>query len=233
MVELKESLQERERYKNMILSESIMLVKVSWMSYYQWQVNDTPLSSVSYLKEMKWVNVCADIDDNRKYADIDENGNFAVVNGYCYGSFQTQRHIPHIEKIEGAPKDKNCESVDDVLVIFCAPNPKRKGKRETNVIGWYVNAKVYRKYQHDDEYDDEDFDWSYNICAESKNCILLPEYERKYNEIWFLPQVTGSQINFGHSTRKFPEKSAPELKKVLKAMADYEGENWCGMKLKI
>ena len=74
MVELKEALQERERYKNMIFSESIMLVKVSWMSYYQWQVGDTPFSSVSYLKEMKWVD---------GYADIDDNGNFAVVNGYC------------------------------------------------------------------------------------------------------------------------------------------------------
>ena len=226
MVELKEALQERERYKNMIFSESIMLVKVSWMSYYQWQVNDTPLSSVSYLKEMKWVNVCADIDDNRKYADIDENGNFAVVNGYCYGSFQTQRHIPHIEKIEGAPKDKNCEIVDEVLIIFCATNPERKGKRETNVIGWYVNAKVYKDYQ-------DDFDWSYNICAEAKNCVLLQESERKYNKVWFLPQVKSSEINFGESMYKFPKKSAPELQKVLKAMADYEGENWCGMKLKI
>lgn len=230
MVELKETLQERERYKNMIFSESIMLVKVSWMSYYQWQVGDTPFSSVSYLKEMKWLNVCADIDDNRKYADIDENGNFAVVNGYCYGSFQTQRHIPHIEKIEGAPKDKNCESVDDVLIIFCAPNPERKGKRETNVIGWYVNAKVYRNYRYGD---DKRFDWSYNIFAESKNCVLLPESERKDNVVWFLPQVKGSEINFGESAYKFPKKSAPELQKVLKAMADYEGENWCGMKWKL
>lgn len=221
MVELKEAIQERERYKNMIFSESIMLVKVSWMSYYQWQVGDTPLSSVSYLKEMKWVD---------GYADIDENGNFAVVNGYCYGSFQTQRHIPHIEKIEGAPKDKNCESVDDVLIIFCAPNPERKGKRETNVIGWYVNAKVYRDYIYGD---DKRFDWSYNIFAESKNCVLLPESERKDNVVWFLPQVKGSEINFGESTYKFPKKSAPELQKVLKAMSDYEGENWCGMKWKL
>jgi len=217
MVELKEALQERERYKNMIFSESIMLVKVSWMSYYQWQVGDTPFSSVSYLKEMKWVD---------GYADIDDNGNFAVVNGYCYGSFQTKGNLPRIYNIEGAPKDKNCEIVDEVLIIFCATNPERKGKRETNVIGWYVNAKVYKDYQ-------DDFDWSYNICAEAKNCVLLPESERKDNKVWFLPQVKGSEINFGESMYKFPKKSAPELQKVLKAMADYEGENWCGMKLKI
>lgn len=126
--------EERARYRNMILSESVMLVKVSWMSYYQWQVGNTPFSSVSYLKEMKWVD---------GYADINENGNFAVVNDYFYGSFQTKGNIPKIERIEDAPKDKYCESVDDVIVIFCASNPERKGKRETNVIGWYVNATVY------------------------------------------------------------------------------------------
>lgn len=223
-------LQDRERYKSMILSESIMLVKVSWMSYYQWQAGDTPSGHSKYLKEMKWVKL--DGGDGY-YADIDENGNFAVVNGYCYGSFQTQRRIPHIEKIEGASRDKKCEIVDEVLVIFCAPNPKRKGKRETNVIGWYVNTKVYRKYQHDDEYDDEYFDWPYNIFSESKNCVLLPESERKDNKVWFLPQVKGSQINFGQSTYKFPKKSAPELQEVLKAMANYDGENWCGTKLKV
>ena len=89
-----------------------------------------------------------------------------------------------------------------------------------------MNAKVYKDYQ-------DDFDWSYNICAEAKNCVLLPESERKDNKVWFLPQVKGSEINFGESMYKFPKKSAPELQKVLKAMAYYEGENWCGMKLKI
>lgn len=92
-----------------------------------------------------------------------------------------------------------------------------------------MNATVYREYQ----YDDEDFDWSYNICAESKNCVLLPESERKDNKVWFLPQVKGSQINFGESMYKFPKKSAPELQEVLKAMANYDGENWCGTKLKV
>lgn len=213
-------LQEIARYKNMILSESIMLVKVSWMSYYQWQVGDTPFSSVSYLKKMKWVD---------GYADIDDNGNFAIVNGYCYGSFQTKGKSPRIYNIEGAPKDENCKIVDEVLVIFCAPNPEREGKRETNVIGWYVNAKIYREYQQDDEC----CDWSYNILAESKNCVLLPESERKDNVVWFLPQVKGSQINFGESTYKFPKKPVPELQYVLKAMANYDGENWCGTKLKL
>lgn len=215
-----EWLREREKYKNMILSESIMLVKVSWMSYYQWQVGDTPVSSVSYLKDMKWIDGVADIDDNINFID---------VNGYCYGSFQTKRKSPRIYNIEGAPKDKNCESVDEVLVIFCALNPERKGKSEVNVIGWYVNAEVYRDYQ----YDDECCDWGYNILAESKNCVLLPESERKDNKVWFLKQIPKSEINFGESMYKFPKKSAPELQEVLKAMANYDGDNWCGMKLKL
>ena len=215
--------------KNMILSEGIMLVKVSWMSYYQWQIGDTPLSSVSYLKEMKWTDVYTDSGKYLgRYADIDENGNFKVVNGYCYGSFQTQGKSPGISKIDGAPEDENCESVDDVLVIFCAKNPERRGKKEVNVIGWYTNALVYREYQYP-RLKDDDFDWCYNIRAESKNCVLLPESERKDNKVWFLPQVKGSQINFGQNMYKFPKRSAPELQNVLKAIANYDGDNWCGI----
>jgi len=203
----------------MKFGESIMLVKVSWMRYYQWQVGDTPLSDIGYLKDMKWVDGVADIDDNTNFVD---------VNGYCYGSFQTKGNSPHIEEIEGAPKDKHCKSVEDVLVIFCALNPERKGKNEVNIIGWYAGAKVYREYQYDNR-----FDWCYNVCAESRNCVLLPENERKDNKVWFLKQIPKSEINFGQAMYKFPKKSAPELQDVLKAMANYDGDNWCGIKLKL
>lgn len=128
----------------MKFGESIMLVKVSWMRYYQWQVGDTPLSDIGYLKDMEWVDGVADIDDNTNFVD---------VYGYCYGSFQTKGNSPHIEEIEGAPKDKHCKSVENVLVIFCALNPERKGKNEVNIIGWYAGAKVYREYQDDNRFD--------------------------------------------------------------------------------
>ena len=93
-----------------------------------------------------------------------------------------------------------------------------------NIVGWYSNATVYREYQYN-----RDYDIYYNIFAKSKNCVLLPESERKDNKIWFLPQIKGSEINFGQSMYKFPKKSSPELQNVIQEIANYEGENWCGM----
>ena len=57
--------------------------------------------------ELKGSAIHYHINGEPQCADIDENGNFAVVNGYCYGSFQTQGKYLGIDKIEGAPKDKN------------------------------------------------------------------------------------------------------------------------------
>ena len=205
---------EKEQYRKMVLSESIFLAKIAWMSYYQWQKGDTPVGSFDYLKEMEWI-------DN--VANISENNNFINFNGNCFGSFQTKGKNPKLEKIEGAPKFSDFESLDDVLVIFCSSNPERKGKNEVNVVGWYANATIYREYQEDD-----DCEWCYNISAESKNCVLLPEDERKDNKIWFLPQIKGSEIMFGQSMYKFPKKSVPELQEVLQEIANYDGENWCG-----
>ena len=113
--------------------QKIMLIKVVWMRYYQWQKGDIPSSSVAYLQEMPTVDGVADISENLSFIDCD---------GTCFGYFQTKGKTPRIEKIEGETKNKDGESVDNVLVIFCAPNPERKGKGETNIIGWYKNATV-------------------------------------------------------------------------------------------
>ena len=206
---------EKETYKKNITRESIFLAKIAWMRYYQWKKGDTPFGSFDYLKNMNWI-------DN--VADISENNNFFNFNGMCFGSFQTKGKIPKLEKIEGSPQNSDFESIDDILVIFCSSNPERKGKNEVNVVGWYSNATVYREYQYN-----RDYDIYYNIFAKSKNCVLLPESERKDNKIWFLPQIKGSEINFGQSMYKFPKKSSPELQNVIQEIANYEGENWCGM----
>ena len=202
----------KESHRRMIFRESIFLTKIAWMRYYQWQRGDTPFGGMDYLQKMNY-------DDG--IADISENNNFIDFGGVCFGKFQTKGNSPHIEKIEGA--SKNSENVDDVLVIFCASNPEREGMYETNIVGRYANATVYR-YTHKNE----DYGIDYNLCAKSRNCVLLPEDERKDNKIWFLPQNIGSEINFGQSMYKFPKKSAPELKNVLQAIANYERGNWCG-----
>lgn len=191
--------------------QRIMLVKFVWMKYYQRQKGDIPVNEMAYF----------DIVDG--VASVAENFTFINYDGMCFSYFQTRGKAPRIEKIKGQVKNLNCKSVDNVLVIFCAPNPSSSSERELNIIGWYENATVYRETYHNKK-----MDIYYNICAESKNCVLLPETERN-NKIWFLQQAVGSQINFGQAAMyKFPSITAPELQDVLQEIENYNGENWCG-----
>jgi len=212
---------ERDCYKKKILSEDVFLVKVAWMKYYQLQPDDEPVGGMKYLQKMQYTE--------EGVADIIENINFKNFEDFAYyfGAFETNGRTPHLERINGDKNNRDCKSVDNVLVIFCAANPERKGKGETNIIGWYVNATVYRDWQNE-----EDFEYGYNICVEKKralfpNCVLLPVPERN-KKIWRLPQVSGSEINFGRSMYKFPANTVPELQKIIKEIANYNGENWCG-----
>lgn len=49
-----------------------------------------------------------------------------------------------IENIAGCELLKKEESVDDVLVVYCAKHPAHKF---TTVVGWYKHATVFRHYQ--------------------------------------------------------------------------------------
>jgi hypothetical protein len=70
---------------------------------------------------------------------------------------------------------ENEELIDDVLVIFVS---KRKDYGQV-IVGWYNNAKVYRKYQPPQENMFRN-DYRYNLNAKIKNSVLLPENYRKY-----------------------------------------------------
>lgn len=48
-----------------------------------------------------------------------------------------------IENIAGCELLKKEESVDDVLVVYCAKHPAHKF---TTVVGWYKHATVFRHY---------------------------------------------------------------------------------------
>ena len=69
---------------------------------------------------------------------------------YCVGFFETKSHNGkdvnqmRIENISGCELLKKEESVDDVLVVYCAKHPAHKF---TTVVGWYKHATVFRHYQ--------------------------------------------------------------------------------------
>ena len=64
---------------------------------------------------------------------------------YCLGFFETKSHNGkdvnqmRIENIAGCELLKKEESVDDVLVVYCAKHPAHKF---TTVVGWYKHATV-------------------------------------------------------------------------------------------
>ena len=64
---------------------------------------------------------------------------------------------------------KKDESVDDVLVVYCAKHPAYKF---TTVVGWYKHATVFRHYQ-EAVFAPDDIQY-YNAIANSSDCVLLP-----------------------------------------------------------
>ena len=74
-----------------------------------------------------------------------------------------------IENIAGCELCKKEESVDDVLVVYCAKHPAHKF---TTVVGWYQHATVFRHYQ-EAVFAPEDVQY-YNAIAKSSDCVLLP-----------------------------------------------------------
>ena len=78
-------------------------------------------------------------------------------------------------KIDKLGADSNDDFIENVNVIWTAKDPAPGGK--TVIVGWYVNATVYREYQKFDKAPpcqrDNNVD-GYRIVAEESNCKLLP-----------------------------------------------------------
>lgn len=88
-----------------------------------------------------------DIPKNGRFNKNDvghEIYNFSSNNGIYYGFVQLKGTI-HIERLSGTIKD---DYIDDVLVVWLATNPIKHG---TRIIGWYKNARVYRRMQRLDQ----------------------------------------------------------------------------------
>lgn len=137
----------------------ILFANIGWMTHYQGQtVADKISGGGSYDPEYKH-----------------EAYNFMVINDMCYGYVEPPRHT----KINLQRIDTNCpQSVDelkDVLVIWVSSHPKTNG---SYIIGWYKNATVY-SYFHDIK-ENKRKNFSYNIKAKSKDCILLPVDKRTF-----------------------------------------------------
>lgn len=135
----------------------ILFANIGWMTHYQGKTEtDKIKGGGSY-------------DPDEKH----EAYNFMVINDMCYGYVEPPQH----NKINLQRIDPNCppltNELNNVLVIWVSSNPKTNG---SYIVGWYKNATVY-SYFHDIK-ESRRKNYSYNIKAASKDCILLPVDKR-------------------------------------------------------
>lgn len=137
----------------------VLFCKIGWMINYAGNVDKDPIK-------------------NGGSYNLKNNGyeiyNFKNFAGKYYGFIEPEGTI-HIERIDKETKE---DYLENVLVIWIATKPKTGGQY---IVGWYKNAKVYRKMQELPNIESlksriaEGFN-IYNI--ESNNAFLLSEANR-------------------------------------------------------
>lgn len=202
----------------------ILFCNIAWMKEYRGNEdgNDTPLNGGSYVDET------GDAHEKYNFFPIHFEGE---EDSYCLGFFETKSHNGkdvnqmHIENIAGCELCKKEESVEDVLVVYCAKHPAHNF---TTVVGWYKHATVFRHYQ-ELEFGEGDFQ-SYNAIAKTKDCVLLPTSARSKILQWKVPRKTGGcAYGFGRANVWYASEDDKGLKEFLEWLSSqiesYSGEN--------
>ena len=214
----------------------LLFCNIAWMKYYKGNYGafiDEPIGGGSYVNDNK--------DGYEKYnfkaVDLTLDKHRFPSGRYCLGYVETKSlgeksNQLHIEKIEGCEHCSKEESIDDVLVIYCATHPAH---RFTTIVGWYNHAAVYRNYQKaliSLEESEDEVQW-YNTIAREEDCVLLPESERSRKAVWGVPRKqTGAAYGFGRANVWFAQNTDDSrllmefLNKVSKQIHEYNGENW-------
>ena len=202
----------------------ILFCNIAWMKEYRGNEdgNDTPLNGGSYVDET------GNAHEKYNFFPIHFEGE---EDSYCLGFFETKSHNGkdvnqmHIENIAGCELCKKEESVEDVLVVYCAKHPAHNF---TTVVGWYKHATVFRNYQ-EIEFGEGDFQ-SYNAIAKTKDCVLLPTSARSKILQWKVPRKTGGcAYGFGRANVWYAREDDKGLKEFLERLSSqiesYSGEN--------
>lgn len=135
----------------------------------------------------------------------------------------------HVEKIEGVfPED--APEAEGVLVIWCAIHNNYDNSGRTAVMGWYRNATVYREYQKIPvSLEDGGTELAtYNIKANTCDCVLLPYGERN-DHVWWVPRKRKTRsFGFGQANVWFAQEERAEeyVHKLVQKIDSYRGENW-------
>ncbi|WP_277407741.1 hypothetical protein [Lacrimispora xylanisolvens] len=207
----------------------ILFCNIAWMKSYKGaNPDDVPVNGGSHVKKTKTAN------EEFNFLPLeDENGDY-----FCYGSVETKStngknpNELHIEKIQGCKNLEKEESVDDVLVVFCARPDRGNEKSNTNVVGWYWHATVYRNYQYITLCTEtEEFEQAFNITTRKENAVLLPGGLRMRRTLWWAPRANEQGYGIGNANVWFPvnlksDEAKNYITKIVKQIEEYDGENW-------
>lgn len=194
----------------------ILFCKTSYMRFYRGvNENDIPRYGGKYVEENGYGHEEFNFDPVE----------FSDGNIYCLGFVETKsshgkRNELHVERIGGCEAMKNADSVDDVLVVWCAtikPDIIR-------VVGWYKHATVFRTYQ-ECEFPDG-YVQGYNVMAQAKDCTLLPEELRGYMK-WDIRKAKKYGYGFGQAMVWFATEDAAQeyVKNLVDTIEQYSGPN--------
>ncbi len=183
----------------------ILFCNIAWMKYYRGNgfKGDRPYNGGSYVE---------------KHNDAAECMNFKVIGGKCYGNVSigspnqedARRGVYRKLRLENFnPAYKGLDKIDDVLVVWVARENRPGGS--TRIVGWYRNATVYRDYQCFKNY------IYCNVLADSNNCYLLDERDRKKT----IPQAGKGAYSYGKGESNVWYARGDEAKSFVSSVIDY------------
>ena len=198
----------------MNIKQKIFFCRVSYMKNYRGITeNDYPIGGGSHID---------------KTGSCHEQYNFKNADGMVYGFVQPTGENITLERI-GVDVDDSKNFIDNVLVIFFSFNPNKKHSPKPGylIIGWYKNAKVFRKpLKRVDNLKDVSTkeDILYVISAKYSDAQLVRPSHRKI----FIPSkgvATPGQSNVFYCDDQNLVSGRKWINKTLDYINDFEGDD--------
>lgn len=129
----------------------ILFCNIAWMEWYKGALPyDMPVNGGAYIKENRDGADCDNFWVVENFEPYRINKDTVIPEGKIMMGYVAMGSTPKgdfrqikLERIQGCEACKDVDSIEDVLVVFCAT---RVGERRPFVVGWYKHATVVRNY---------------------------------------------------------------------------------------
>lgn len=149
------------------MSEKIIFCNTGWMDFYKGLTNDSIIGGGKYVDTMGWGS------EMFNFKSFETN-----LYGYVQPKIDRKYNNPSTIKLEKLGATETDDSLPGVTVVWTATDPYNGG---TYIIGWYINATVYRHYQDPPTNSRRIYKKNsvgYFIMAKKNDGKLLPKDER-------------------------------------------------------